>query len=479
MKPELLDLRRLLGNPALLLSLGAAILVLILKSGMEAGWWIQFVLGKLAYSTSDGAVLFLLGYAALSAWFLRWNKLRVRWAPTVFLLALAFGYVLNLWMTWRYLDTMQIPPGAHVYHWQEGAYSFTGLFHSHLGKTAFALFSRLSGWAPGGYDRGAVFLVWVPVWAALGIGLAFIVGLAASLMAMPGLSRAQTSAGQVIFVLASALVLRGLIDGGALAPAIPPALAALVWVIGGRRPDGTVRKAYVRGLAGGLALYLALWIGGSNGVPALGSFLFPALFFLWLALGAAAQSRVVLRAGVLALVTVLLALDASVNLLPMIEPLPAGCRVLVSGAARTEIADCSGKTAVEVYREQGEDPRKPKVTQIVSRERNGAYVLPVRLLVIEANRSGASSAPSGFWERLVLEPYSLAGGWQKLRAFAAPAAAPVLVAGSPDVLTRNNFTVAVRLLAGILEQGGLSEFVLLPETQSNAGGSGAVFLVDG
>mgnify|MGYP000926584980 CR=1 FL=1 len=112
------------------------------------------MLGKLAYSTSNGAALFLLAYGALAmaCWRLRLGHAR---ALPVFLTALALGHAVHLGLALGYFAQMQLPLGQHAYHWRDGAYSFTALFHSHLGKTAFAWAS--AGWAPAGYDGGASF----------------------------------------------------------------------------------------------------------------------------------------------------------------------------------------------------------------------------------------------------------------------------------------------------------------------------------
>lgn len=454
------------------LATGVAVsLALLLKSGLDAGMWLQFTLGKLAYSTSDGAALFLLGFFVLSVWRLRSVSVGCHLALAVFLIALSLGHGLNLWLTLRYMGEMQISLGSHAYHWLNDSYSFSGLFHSHLGKTAFAVFSRLIGWAPAVYDGGSVFLAWVPAWAAWGIALAFVVSLAASLLVLPALSRDRSPVHVALYVIVSALAVRGMIDGGPLAPGMPPVFLALAWLV--YRPGEPGRKMLSFWLAASFLLlgYVFLWVGLSSGLPALGSFLFPLCLFLWMGMTGKPASSLTLRVVLVGLLTAMFALDVSDNLLPLVSPLPKGCRAISTAASSERISDCSGLKGARVYERFGESARKPRSLLLSPAQGAGEHALSVRLLMVDASREKLSLLnPSAAWPNVVIERYSMRGGWLRLSAQANPEWPPVLASGQADVITRNNYNVYLWELARSLTRGGLSEFILLPETRNNSEG---------
>ena len=458
------------------LATGVAVsLALLLKSGLDAGMWLQFTLGKLAYSTSDGAALFLLGFFVLSVWRLRSVSGGCRPALMVFLLALSLGHGLNLWLTLSYMGEMQIPLRSHAYHWLNDSYSFSGLFHSHLGKTAFAVFSRLIGWAPAAYDGGSVFLAWVPAWAAWGIALAFVVSLAASLLALPALSRDRSPVHVALYVIVSALAIRGIIDGGPLAPGMPPVFLTLAWVVYRPGEPGRIMLSFWLAASFLLLGYVFLWVSLSSGLPALGSFLFPLCLFLWMGMTGKPASSLILRIALVGLLTVMFALDASDNLLPLVSPLPSGCRA-ISTAISTEssseqISDCSGLQGARVYERFGESARKPRSLLLSPAQGTGEHALSVRLLMVNSSREKLSLLdPSAAWPKIVIERYSMRGGWLRLSAQANPGWPPVLASGQADVITRNNYNVYLWELARSLTRGSLSEFILLPETRNNSEG---------
>ena len=411
------------------------------------------MLGKLAYSTSNGAGLFLLAYGALAmaCWRLRLGHAR---ALPVFLAALALGHAVHLGLALGYFAQMQLPLGQHAYHWRDGAYSFTALFHSHLGKTAFAWAS--AGWAPAGYDGGAPFLPWVPAWAAALLGACFVVALVASLLALRPAAQRDGATGGTLFALAAAIALRGLLDGGPLAAAMPPAFAALAWMSGPR-----TRRAGLL-ILGALALYLATWIGAAESLPGLGGFLFPALLLLWLARPAARLAR----RGLPLLLAAMLALDAGENLWPLLLAQGPSCGAWPLAAAGAQRESCAGASPWRTYLRLGEDPRKPQRTLIGAAAAPGARELVIDVLPLDARAQLAGTAHSAAWSRIVQLPPPRAG-WQSFRAEARSDLPPVLPAGWPNAVVRDNFNVYLWEFARVLEAGGLREFVLVPRTRGN------------
>lgn len=445
----------------------AAVLAGLLLSGGEAGLVVQFVLGKLAYSTSNGAALYLLAFIVIAHWRLRWVWRVPCWAPRAFGLALLLGFLLNLALTLTYLHEMAVPLSAHVYHWQGGAYSFTGLFHSHLGNTAFALPADMLGWQVAAYDTGSVFLPWVPAPLVSLLALTFVASLLLAWVITPCFFRSSHRALGWLGVLASALAVRGLLDGGGLAPGVVPAWLVLLGL--GLHAQYPGRRWCVWILGSLLLAYLGFWLGWTSprDWPALGSLLFPSLFFGILVLLASQRRRSAL-AGVL-LMAALAAIDASANLLPLLQPLPPAA-VCVDSAEYQGLAskDCSGMVPLAAYRGAGEDPRKPRRQLLGPASAPGAHQLALRVLVLHANEDRVHLAPDAIWPQLQLQPLTLPGGWLRLLAGAIHALPPVLTSGEPNVIAHNNHAVYLWALSRSLMRAGLQEFVLWPETRGNA-----------
>lgn len=424
---------------------------------------VQFVIGKLAYSTSNGAALFLIGYGLLAFWCLKAERLaHPRWLG-LFLLALGMGHALNLWITLAYLHEMGIPASAHVYHWRGDHYSFTSLFHSHLGKTAFAAPAQFVGWAnTGTYDGGELFLPWVPVWASWSIGVAFVAGLLASLMALPALARQfPAPSHRLLFVLAAALALRGMIDGGPLAAGMPPAFAALGWLVLRSHGNMLFGVRYLAFVAFLLAGYLALWIGQSDELPALGGFVFPACLFVWLGL-AGLKGRLFPRVALVAVLAFSLALDAAGNLLPMVLPQPPGCRAFKLTVPEPTEYVCAGESAFATYTRLDGNPRKAKALLLATQPSAGGDALSGRILFVDARDGHVTLSSSRIWQQITLAPMSLPGGWLAFSATVRAGLPPILSEGESDVIGHNNFNVYLRQLAGEFSQQGLAELLIWP-----------------
>lgn len=455
------------GCPVWLASAVAGLLACVLLFGGEAGLVVQFVLGKLAYSTSNGAALYLLAFLVLANWRLRYAWRGPRWLLMAFGLALLLGYLLNLALTLTYLREMGVPPTAHVYHWQGGAYSFTGLFHSHLGKTAFALPAQALGLQVAAYDTGSVFLPWVATWLVSRLSLAFIASLLLAWLVTPWFFHSGNRALGWLGVLASALAVRGLLDGGGLAPGIVPAWLTLLGL--GLHTYYPGRRWCVWIPASLLLAYLGFWLGWTSPSewPALGSLLFPSLIFGLLVLLAGNRHRLALTGALLLMM--LAAIDASANLLPLLRPLPPAAVCIDStGFPSISSKDCSGSFPLAAYRSAGDDPRKPRRQLLGPVSAPGSHQLAVRVLVLHAHDDRIHLAPDAIWPKLQFQALSLPGGWLRLLAGADQSLPPVLSAGEPDIIAHNNHAVYLWAVARSLRRAGLDEFVLWPETRGNA-----------
>jgi hypothetical protein len=294
-------------------------------------------------------------------------------------------------------------------------------------------------------------------------------------MALPEFAKTRHGAHVILYVLTASLALRAMLDGGPLAPGTPPLFLALSWLCLFKLPNDqpSALSRAVIGLMmsfGVLGMYCWFWIDASDGIPPVGILLLPVLWTFWLALigsGPAPGWRMLGRLGAFGLLTVMVTVDASESLLPMLKPLSKGCVAVSFATDPPSEIDCAEKTAQEVYRALGEDDRKPRFTLIAANSVRGESALPLGLLIIDAAEGRFTTTASSAWPSLVIAPRSGPGGWLKVLAQASPRWPAVLTYGSPDVLSRNNYNVYLWELGRNLQKGGLTEFILMPQTAGN------------
>ena len=458
---------------AILVSITAGLAASALLWTGEIGLIVQHLLGKFAYSTSNAASLTLLVYLVLAQWAGVWRRISLGGlvAPALLGIALALGHGMNVWLTLRYLKEFELPQGVHLYHWQGAENSFTGLLHSHLGKTALAAGAQALGWSSPAYDTGRVFLAWVPGFAPWVLLTTFVCASLAALALVPTVWQryAGHPAAITLYVLSSLACLKSMLDGGPLAHATPPALLALAWLVW----PAELQARHSRGLAV-LALlvltnYLAFWIilSPERPMPALGSFLFPLAVYGWL--GLVLTRRSLLWRGVLvAYLTLSLVWDATDNLLPYLHRQSLQCQafsVLVVPGRVTPVS-CAGESALATYRRLGDDPRKPHGTWITQTPSSGTQALVGSLIVIET-RSNALQPPRGVaWQSIGLQSHGL-GQHLSFQALARADLPPVFVSTQGNALSRNNYYVYLHQLSEALQRAGMSEFIVVPATGSN------------
>ena len=199
----------------------------LLQTDTQPGLILKFFVSKLVYSTSDAAALFLLGFAAVALLFrhLKLSKRLVTAAPMLIWGGMLLGYGTNLLVTIAYHLEHHIPFSAHIYHWSEGANSYTALLHSHLGKSAIAAITgTLSGSA--NYDTGNALAGSVPQIQVWLIGAGFLATLAGSLLWMPvfHVRFGQRPALTAAYLISTATAVKSILDGGLLAYSVLPAM---------------------------------------------------------------------------------------------------------------------------------------------------------------------------------------------------------------------------------------------------------------
>lgn len=459
---------------SLLLGLAAA----LIRSEMAAGLMAKFALSKLVYSTSDGAILFLLGFSALALWCSRLPLTGRSQTLATRLLGggLVLGYGLHLQATLAYHVVHGVPWPSHVYHWTGGVNSYTALLHSHLGKSAMA---ALSAWLPARshYDTGNAFAEVVPAWQAAAIAAGFLASSAGALGHMPALLRGYGRRPMLValYLVAAATATKCILDGGVLAFAVPPALLLLAsFVI---QPDATAWSRFWLRRGGWFALglvvaYGVLWLALSTGdVPQVGAWLFLLLALgLMMTGGWRGWRATACRTVLLAYLGLNAMLDADANLRPLLEevgPRHRAAQFDVRGQAQAlPLAAWQGRPVHALYRASGDDPWKPRRT-LVWTQVAGMRTLPVSIRLLDVDRGGgelqatpslqvAQIAPNGaHWIGLVFQ------GTDR-------ALPPVLPAGLASVLSRNNYYVWLYQADLLLRRAGWTRYVLMPHTQGNA-----------
>lgn len=455
------------------ISLLCAIAAGILLYGGEAGLALQFFLGKLAYSTSNAASLTLLGFLVLAAWAGTLSQAGTNGSRWLWLMgiALIIGHALHIWITLSYMHEFNLPPGVHLYHWLDKENSFTGLLHSHLGKTALAAVADGLGMTLPAYDTGRVFLAWVPQAAPWILLAAFVFAGLGALAGLPAIAQRHEGhpAPLTLYVLSALICLKSMFDGGPLAHAVPPAALALAWV--SFSPELRARHARRFGACAFVILsaYLGLWIDLSpeQPFPAIGSFLFPLLLFVWLWQLRHGGSRF-WRVALAVFLGYALIMDAADNLAPYLNRLPETCRAYRIDAARHQIENtaCSGESAFATYRRLGDDPRKPQSVLIAATPGSGSHELTGLVNFIDSEGE-ILSAPIGVaWQAIRLMPAKK----PDQAVFIATAVAelpPVFVTGQGNALSRNNYYVYLHQFSHAFRQAGIKELILMPATTSN------------
>lgn len=444
------------------------------------GLTLKFLLAKLVYSTSDGAVLFLLGFMA-AALLCRHLRLSARWsrgAVPLMLAGILVGYGAHLAATLVYHAEHQVPLDAHVYHWSAGSNSYTALLHSHVGKAAMA---RFAGWLPGNanYDVGTALagashplLVWA-------IGLGFLAALAGALLRMPAIQAGygQRPALTLAYLLAAATAVKSIFDGGVLAYAVLPSLVVLASFVLNR--DASAWTSFWRryGLTvgvPGVAGYASLWIGLSPGsdLPLFGPWLFYlaalATLMTWSWRGSVAWG---VRAALIAYLLVNTAFDIGDNLEPLLHKPTPDLRIATFDAAGHwtlhETAPLHDLPIFKIYRALGDDPWKPRKTLLWKRNAAGSSRISVAVRPIDwdAAQGHLASTPS-----LRIVSLAVAGNEWVVVELAATAATlpPILSYGIGSVLTKNNYYVWLYQADLLFRQAGWPAYVLLPLTLGNS-----------
>ncbi len=462
-------------------ALGLALLFAVVRSDSSIGMVLKFFFAKLVYSTSDGAVLFLLGFAllALLCMPLVLHPRIPKIATALLWGGMTIGYGVHLAATLIYISDYQIPLSAHVYHWADGANSYTSLLHSHQGKVAM---SAHLGWLPAGnhYDAGLALAKALPQSFAWLIGIAFLAALSGALLRMPTFSAGygQRTGLTLAYLIALATALKSIFDGGLLAYAVPPSLLLIASLTCNRDETEWLRFWRRYGFTVGLiavAGYASLWIALTPGseLPLFGPWLF-FLFVLvllstWTWRGIAAW---IVRAVLVGYLAVNGMFDYGDNLRPLLRPLAGNDQIIRFDTAGRMVSypanNYTGQPVFRVYRELGDDPWKPRNTLIWNSLVRGSNHLTASLRMVDWQDRQGVLAPT---VALRIERVGVTennNNWIEA-GFSVNSAAlpPILAFGIGTALTRNNYYVWLYQIDQLLRNAGWRTYVLLPHTAGN------------
>lgn len=479
------------GVQLLAVASGLVFLAVVMRTDSSIGMAIKFFLGKLVYSTSDGAILFTIGFAALSLLgiplVLPSRTLQV--AGILLWGGLLVGYGAHLAVTLRYFSENQIPLSAHVYRWSDGVNSYTSLLHSHLGKAAMSSGAQWLFWS-NRYDTGQALVDDVPASVAWLIGCAFAAAMVGALLKMPTFHEryGHRKGLTIAYLIALVTVLKSIFDGGALAYAVPPSLLLIVsfwfnsnetqWIDFWRRYGFTAALILIAG-------YASLWIGLTPGreLPLFGPWLFYLAVLALLSTGkwsglVAKASRMVLI-GYLAINCLF---DFNDNLAPLLQPLASSAQITHLGAdgqISAHSAQQYGDTPVfRIYRDLGDDPWKPRNTLIQTEFTHGLSYLDTSLRVLFWHGQQGSLFPT---PALRIEKIGIAeNDWISIRFSINQGRRlpPILICGSGSMFSRNNYYVWLYQVDLLLRNAGWRGYVLMPHVATDMCPSAPALLED-
>jgi len=456
----------------------AALCLALVLSDSAAGLALKFLLSKLVYSTSDGAVLFFLAFCVV-AWLLRHTRLswRVSRSAAIMLgVGLLLGYGAHLAATLIYLAEHHIPWGAHVYHWSSGSNSYTALLHSHQGKAAMAWLGGLFV-ARSNYDMGSALAGASSAWLIAATGLGFLLSLVGGLLRFPVFYRAYGGqpALAAAFLISATVAIKSIFDGGLLAYATPPALLLLASLLACSDSQSWShfwrRRAWLVGALLSSA-YLGLWLVLSPGdLPAVGAWLaFNIVLILLMTMAWRSVTSWIFRALMVSYLGVNLYFDAHDNLAPLLRQTDSAYRVAQFSATGQglikDVGPWIGQRVFNIYRDLGDDPWKPRKTLVWELPVQGIYRFAASFLPLDWDQASGQLQPT---PSLGISRAGVIGNaWLNLElVVTAEALPPVFMHGNGNALSKNNYYVWLYQIDGMLRQGGWRTYVMLPHTAGN------------
>jgi hypothetical protein len=450
---------------------------LLIISHSPAGLVIKFFLGKLMYSTSNGAALFMLTICTIGILVLGINRPPSRLSNFALLalpLILCVGFLLHGLATAYYLIHFNLPFGPYFLHWRNGANSYTSPFHSHLGKVAidFIAQSLDLGLATRFYDMGGVFRGIVSDSFALALGVCFLLGCLAAVSALPILNRryADHCALPMLYICCAAAALKNLLDGGFLAqPA--PVVCVIIIFLSMALDAGHLRCLLIRYWSRGL-LVIAITLlplvirSGEGPLPNLTELLV-ALAIVVLVLAVSLNHKI----GKLAWLSTsyllaAIAVDARYNLFPLLNPLNQDAKIFQVETAKT-VPFSTVANVDQLYRESGDSAVKSRWLLIANQQQQGSRELLffIHPLAISGTKGSFTVQPAFVDVSMKRVPGHQ--DWFALYVRIREDLPPARIDGIGDLISHNNAYVYMHAVARMLTGSGINEFIMMPVTRTN------------
>jgi len=463
-------------------ALVAVIFLLLIVNSVSASLLVHFGLGKLLYSTSNGAILFFLVLYILSAVIAlakRGDSLKRRSLPLLLLPAiLLLGNFLNIWSFFLYRNPLRLPLKSHFYHWIDNVNSFCYLLHNHTGKTALAWIGKLTVGAKKltAFDTGQVFSSYVPAPLTQSIALLLLLSLIVYLLSLPAFFR-RYQYNIPLFLLyffAVSSCVKSMVDGGPLTYRFFPSLIVLISLVFSRDTEDLHKKWQGRWAILLITVTLPvifLWqqMSPEKGVSALAPFLFLcAVFALLLLLSKASPS--LRQRGIIAILAGYLLLSTGVEFLLFdlsyfhrINPQDHVVLVDFSDFSMQDISEnCLGLPVYQVYRQNGNDPLKPRNLFIWNDDDPGLHAMGLMIRVLD-QRGGKGHFPEQ--DLIHFRTLKMLGGNTGVLHFTLDSAAampPIFSSTHATLFSRNNHYCYLHLLGRLLTRSGFKEFIMIP-----------------
>lgn len=452
--------------------IGATLAASLLLGGDEAiALTSKFVLSKWVFSTSDGAQRFFLATTALLlvAATLPPHPAFSLWGRRLLLVGFLVGYSANLAATLLYFHHFDIPLSARLFHWDSGNNTFMSLTHSHIGKAALSILPE-TWWANTRYDVGAVLTTMIPTPFFWGIVFGFLCAAIGALCFMPHFWRQFGHRGScaALWFLAITLSLKGLIDGGLLAYATPPALLLLLsfvitpdtekWQIFWRRQGAIAAVVLSVGYA-----TLDRMLTVTDSPPLWGPWLFLLAFFALLVLPKAGRGRWVTRASLILYLGTNFLFAFGDQLAPLLrKTTPTTVFVDFASATPDTRPSVTVAEAIPIYRlyqMQGDDPWKPNHL-LVAESTAGKRTLTAAILPLEWQGTKGTFLTAPYLG--VMVEGLLPNGWVAIR-FSVPDdfPLPLITTGNGGAIDHNNFYVWLYQIDGLLRASGWTSYLFI------------------
>lgn len=468
----------------LLSALVSVICLILMIKDQQAALVLHFLLGKFLYSTSNGAIFFLLVLYVVVAllaviWTVRDSRTKSLhlWSLPFILLV---GNLVNIWSFFVYQQRLELPIKTHFYHWLDGQNSFCYLLHNHTGKTALAFLGRSFGLQDKmtAFDTGQVFSAHVAVYVPWILAGLLLLALGLFFCYLPQvLHRYQYNIPIfLLFFFSFSGCLKSMVDGGPLTYRFFPSLIVFMSLVTAKNTEDLLRQW--RGRWGGIFIItilplIVLWqyLSPEQGTTALAPFLFLCVtFFLLLLLAKPKKKR--LTRWMVALAACFLLLSIGVEFLLFdatffrtIDTTYQLTKVDFTTFTAMDVStDCQGLKVYEAYLKYDNDPLKPKSLFIQNLNSGDPGLRSMSLLVKPLAYFGDSgSLPQQ--ELLSFQrtenAESMAGAIH-FDVIATSMMPPIFSSTYATLLSRNNHYCYLHLLGNLFTASGFKEFILVP-----------------